>query len=255
MLSRHRISAFVLFVLLLITWEFVARMGIVSPQLLPSISDIGSAFAELWRDGYRDSTLFEHIGMSLYRVLSAFFLASIAGILLGILSGINPYIQSILTPIVDFLRPLPPLGYYFLLILWFGIDEESKIILLFFAAFSPIFIASYRGISRVKQDFIYSALSMGANKRQLFFSVLLPASLSDIFTGLRIAIGSCYATLVAAEMVAAQSGLGWLVLDASKFMQTDILFVGVILIGFLGISLDRILIYVKDKIIHWEAKI
>lgn len=253
--NKHRVISLIFFALILVIWEYVARSGLVSPLLLPSISDIYAAFIELATEGYREHTLLENVSISLYRVLVAFSLATLFGVTLGILSGINGYLRAILEPLINFLRPLPPLGYYFLLILWFGIDEESKIILLFLSALPPIFIASFRGINRIKKDYINSALSMGASRLQLFFFVLFPASLSDIFTGLRIAIGTCYATLVAAEMVAASSGLGRLVIDASSFNQTDILFVGVIMIGLTGLTLDRILAFVKNRIIHWEGKV
>lgn len=253
--TKHKLFALLVLLIFLALWEFITQKELVSPRLLPSLSAIWQAFVELLTQGYRDTSLFDNIFASLKRVLTAFFFAALIGVSLGLLSGVNAYARAIFSPLVRFLYPLPPLGYYFLLILWLGIDELSKVTLLFLAGFCPIFIASFRAISRINQDFIYQALSMGASSFKLFFYVLLPASLSDIFTGLRIAIGATYSTLVAAEMVAAQSGLGWLVLDASKFMQTDILFVGVILIALLGILLDKIIVFISRFFIHYEGKI
>ncbi|RDU72438.1 taurine ABC transporter permease [Helicobacter aurati] len=235
-------------------WEFV-WCDFVSPQLLPKPSSILLCLQELLIDGYKDVSLLEHLGMSLQRIFIAFLLAAFTAIPLGMLSGLNAYIRAIVEPAIDFLRPLPPLGYYTILILWLGIDEESKICLLFLSAFAPLYVASLRGISRVKKDYILLAQSLGAKNGQLFLFVLLPASLSDIFTGLRIALGATYSTLVAAEMVAAQSGLGWVVLDASKFMNTDIVFAGVILIGLTGLALDRLLGLLKHFYIHWEGRV
>jgi len=253
--AKHKLFALFFFLIFLALWEFIAQKELISPRLLPSLSAIFSAFVELLTQGYRDTSLFENIFASLKRILIAFFFATLIGVSLGLLSGMNAYVRAIFSPLVRFLYPLPPLGYYFLLILWFGIDELSKEILLFLAGFCPVFIASFRAIERINEDFIYKALSMGASRLKLFFYVLLPASLSDIFTGLRIAVGATYSTLVAAEMVAANSGLGWLVLDASKFMQTDILFVGVILIAFFGILLDKIIVFISKFFIHYEGKI
>ena len=135
-----------------------------------------------------------------------------------------------------------------------GIDESSKLALLYLAGFAPIYISCVAGVVRIKSDYINGAYTLGANKLQIFFYVVFPAALTDIFTGLRTALGVEYTTLVAAEMVAATAGMGWLVLDASNYLRSDIVFMGVIIMGITGILLDIIIRNIESKIIHWKGK-
>lgn len=170
------------------------------------------------------------------------------------MSGYFEEVQAIFEPIVSFIRPLPPLGYYTIIILWMGINDNSKIFLLFLGGFAPIYISCVAGVKRVKQDYINRARTLGASKRQVFFYVILPSALPDIFVGLRNAMSAAYATSVAAEMVAAISGIGWMVLDASKYMRSDVIFVGIIIMGITGIILDKILIFLESRIVFWKGK-
>lgn len=237
---------------ILFFWWLLSFM--IAPNLLPSPTSVWAAFVELLHEGYREKSLFEHLSASLFRVFVAFSLALLTATPLGLWCGRNVVLGSAIEPIVEFLKPLPPLGYYSLLILWLGIDEASKIMLIFLAAFIPIFIASRNAAANVPSDYIKAALSVGASRFQVFIFVVIKASLPRIFVGWQIAFGASFSTLVAAEMVAADSGIGWLVLDSSKFMYTDIMFVGILLIGLLGISIDRILYAIKRKMIHWETE-
>lgn len=237
---------------ILFFWWLLSLM--ITPNLLPSPAAVWAAFVELLGEGYRDKSLFEHIFASLFRVFVAFFCALVVATPLGLLCGRNALMGAAVEPMIEFLKPLPPLGYYSLLILWLGIDEASKIMLIFLAAFVPIFIASRNAAANVPSDYIKAALSIGASRFQVFIFVILRASLPGVFVGWQIAFGASFSTLVAAEMVAADSGLGWLVLDSSKFMDTDIMFVGILLIGFLGILIDRTLCAIKRKVVHWETR-
>jgi len=135
-----------------------------------------------------------------------------------------------------------------------GIGDGSKILLLFLGAFAPIYLSCVSGVTRVKEDYINRARTLGASRRQIFFYVIFPAALSDIFVGLRNAMSCAYATSVAAEMVAAVSGIGWVILDASKYLRSDIIFVGIIIMGITGIMLDKILIGLERKIVFWKGK-
>jgi len=135
-----------------------------------------------------------------------------------------------------------------------GIGNGSKILLLFIGAFPPIYLSCVAGVTRVKADYINRARTLGANKLQVFFYVIFPSSLPDIFVGLRNAMSSAYATSVAAEMVAAASGIGWMVLDASKYLRSDVIFIGIILMGITGIMLDKILLLLEKRIVFWKGK-
>ena len=198
--------------------------------------------------------MWEHLFASLRRLFIAYILAVITAIPLGLLSGYSEKIRAVFEPIIAFVRPLPPLGYYTIIILWMGIGDGSKVMLLFLGAFAPIYLSCVAGVTRVKLDYIYRARTLGANKRQIFFYVIFPSALPDIFVGLRNAMSTAYATSVAAEMVAAVSGIGWMVLDASKYLRSDVIFVGIIIMGITGIMLDKMLLYSERKIVFWKGK-
>ncbi|MBX7490991.1 ABC transporter permease [Helicobacter turcicus] len=252
LLKNHKLLVLVFLVSIVVLWQIVAIA--MHSLLIPSPKDVVSAFVELFQDGYKGSSLGEHIYASLRRLFLAFLSVALFAIPLGLFSAFNKFVRALFEPLVEFLKPLPPLGYYSILILWFGIDELSKVLLLFFAGFAPLFIASYSAAHKIPQDFIHSAKNSGANAWQTFWRVIIPHSLPDIFTGIRISIGASYSALVAAEMVASQSGIGWIVLDSSKFMFIDIMFAGVIIIGLTGVCMDRIIVFIKSHFIHWEGK-
>jgi taurine transport system permease protein len=160
---------------------------------------------------------------------------------LGLAAGSSPLVRAIIDPVIEFYRPLPPLAYYTLLILFLGIGDESKVTLLFLSAFAPLLIGIIFSVQKIPEDRLRVARSLGAKGPKLLLNVVLPSCLPDILTGFRTSVGLAYATLVAAEMVAAVSGLGWLVLDASKFLRNDIVFTGVIILGFIALAMDLVL--------------
>ena len=188
------------------------------------------------------------------RLFISFLFAALIAVPFGLASGYNSKIRAIFEPIIEFYRPLPPLAYYTLLVLWLGIGNESKITLLFLACFAPIYISCVSAVLKIKEDYINSAYTVGASKYQIFIHVILPSCLPDIFVGIRTAVGVAYTTLVAAEMVAAKSGLGWMVLDASNYLRSDIIFVGIIIMGITGILLDQFLRILEKKIVPWKGK-
>lgn len=194
------------------------------------------------------------MGASIERLITAFFGAAAIAVPLGFASGYNSRIRAIFEPLIEFYRPLPPLAYYTVLVLWLGIENESKIALLFLACFAPIYISCVSAVIKVKEDYLNSAYALGANKWQVFIHVIFPGCLPDMFTGLRTALGVGYTTLVSAEMVAARSGLGWMVLDASRYLRSDIVFLGIIIMGINGILLDRCLRFIEHKVVPWKGK-
>jgi taurine transport system permease protein len=239
---------------IMVLWYVVTALGLVSPMLLPSPLAVWTAFVEIFFNGYKSYSLLQHIGTSLWRLLSAFGLAIIVAIPLGLLSGYNTKIKAALDPIINFYRPLPPLAYYTLLVMGLGIGDASKVALLFLAAFAPIYVNCVSAVAKVNTDFINSAKTVGASQTQVFFHVILPSCLPDILTSLRTALSVAYTTLVSAEMVAAMTGIGWLVLDASNYLRSDIVFVGIIIMGITGILLDKIIVIIQNKFVPWAGK-
>ncbi|WP_328042879.1 ABC transporter permease [Neobacillus mesonae] len=241
-------------VIIFLLWYLITKLNIFSEVFIPSPAKTWAAFTDLLVNGYKGNSLLFHLLDSLYRLSIAFFFALITAVPLGLISGYSTKVRAALDPILEFYRPLPPLSYYTLLILWFGIGDLSKVALLYLAAFAPMYIAAVSGVKGVLEDRIHSATSLGANQWQTFRYVIFPSCLPEIFTGMRTAIGFAYTTLVASEMVAAVSGIGWLVLDASKYLRSDIMYVGIILMGITGILLDRILRKIEVKVIPWKGK-
>ncbi len=240
--------------IILVLWFVSTALGWVDFKLVPSPQSVWAAFIDIMKNGYKNYTLLQHLGASMERLGIAFFWAVVTAIPLGLASGYNSKIRAVFEPIIDFYRPLPPLAYYTLLVLWLGIENGSKIALLFLASFAPIYISCVSAVMKIKEDYINSAYTIGASKMQIFFHVIFPACLPDIFIGLRTALGVAYTTLVSAEMVAANSGIGWMVLDASRYLRSDIIFLGIIIMGITGILLDRGILFIEHKVVPWEGK-
>src|SRR5207248_2788610 len=163
-----------------------------------------------------------HFWWSLYRVFAAFLLACVTAIPVGIAMGVSRIARGVFDPPLEFYRPLPPLAYLPLIVIWFGIEETAKIVLIYLACFAPLAMAARAGVRSVTIEQINAAYSMGASRWQVICHVVIPAALPEILTGMRIAIGFGWTTLVAAEMVAATAGLGQMVLNASNFLRTDV---------------------------------
>jgi len=237
-----------------LAWYAIARYRLVSDLFVPHPAAVWAAFVDVLTEGYRGETLARHLADSLYRVVAGFALAVVTAVPLGLAIGYSPRIRAIFDPLIEFYRPLPPLAYYTLLVIWLGIENASKIALLYLAAFPPLSVAAMAGVRGVSPERIQGAQSLGATRWQVFRHVILPSCLPDIFTGMRVSIGFTYTTLVAAEMVAATSGVGWMVLDASKFLRSDVIFMGNIVMGLTGIALDRIIRLAERRIVPWKGK-
>jgi taurine transport system permease protein len=235
-------------------WYILTRLHLVNPAFLPSPAEVWEAFIDLWRHGYKGETLAAHILVSLKRLGLALAAAAGLAVPLGLLAGSSPLIRAIIDPVIEFYRPLPPLAYYTLIILFLGIGDESKVTLLFLSAFAPLLIGVIFSVQKIPEDRLRGAKTLGARGWKLLFQVVLPSCLPDILTSFRTSVGLAYATLVAAEMVAAISGLGWLVLDASKFLRNDIVFSGVIILGFIALVMDLILRRVIRLVSPWLDK-
>jgi taurine transport system permease protein len=231
-----------------------ARGMQMEPIWLPAPEAVLARFWEIATNGYQNSSLWEHLGSSLARVLAGFALGSLVGIPLGYAMGLSNWFRGWFDPIVEFMRPVPPLALIPLVIIWFGIGESGKVVLLFLAALWVMAIAARSGVSGVRISKIHAAYSLGASKWQIMRHVIIPNSLPDIFTGARVAMGVCWGTVVAAELVAAQKGAGMMIIAASKFQLTDIGVMGIILIGIIGYGIDILMRLAEKRLIPWKGR-
>ncbi len=226
----------------------------MEPVWLPSPEKVWSRLIETIHDGYQNFSLFEHLYWSLYRVIIGFILGALLGIPLGYAMGLSNWFRGWFDPIVEFMRPVPPLALIPLVIIWAGIGEAGKIILLFLAALWIMAIAARSGVSGVNISKVHAAYSLGANKRQILRYVIIPNSLPEIFTGARVAMGVCWGTVVAAELVAAEKGAGMMIMVASRFQLTDLVIMGILLIGLIGFMIDVLMRKAESWLIPWKGK-
>jgi ABC-type nitrate/sulfonate/bicarbonate transport system, permease component len=239
---------------LLAGWYIITQLKVFSEIIVPSPGSVYNSLKDILVNGYKGNSLLRHILDSMFRLITAFGLTILTAIPLGLVSGYNSKIRAIFDPLIEFYRPLPPLAYYTLLVIWMGIGNLSKIALLYLAAFAPVYISCMAGVKNIRTDYINGAYTLGASKKQVFWHVIFPACLPQIFTGLRTSMGVAYTTLVAAEMVAAVTGIGWMVLDASRFLRSEIIFLGIFIMGITGVFLDRVIRFSESRIVPWEGK-
>ena len=235
--------------------SFESNPGLqMQPLYLPAPEAVVFRLIDIIENEYKNTSLLEHIGFSLMRVVVGFILGALVGIPLGYAMGLSGWFRGWFDPIVEFMRPVPPLALIPLVIIWFGIWETGKIVLLFFATLWIMIIAARSGVSGVNISKVHAAYSLGASKRQILFHVIIPNSLQEIFTGARVAMGVCWGTVVAAELVAAQKGVGMMIISASKFQQTDIVLLGIIIIGIIGYSIDVLMRKAENILIPWKGR-
>jgi len=236
-------------------WWLASHLRWLPPLFLPTPETVVTRFYESVMGQLTDAPLATHFGWSMFRVFSAFLLACVTAIPIGIGMGVSRIVRGIFDPPIEFYRPLPPLAYLPLIVIWFGIDELSKILLIYLACFAPMAMSAQAGVRSVSQEQIHAALSMGASNRQVIWHVVVPAAMPEILTSMRIAIGFGWTTLVAAEMVAATHGLGQMVLNASNFLRTDIVIMGIIVIGAIAYTFDLLMRYVERLVVPWKGKV
>jgi taurine transport system permease protein len=242
-------------VVLLALWWIATHFGWIRPLFLPSPGATFDAFVSALNGDTQGGTpLVQHVAISLVRVMSAFLLAVVTAVPVGIAMGTSRVVRGIVDPVIEFYRPLPPLAYLPLIVIWLGIDESAKITLIYLACFAPLAMASKAGVRSVAIEQINAARSLGATRWQVIRLVVLPAALPEILTGMRIAIGFGWTTLVAAEMVAATAGLGQMVLNASNFLRTDIVIMGIMLIGLLAYGFDLLMRRAERALTPWKGR-
>lgn len=237
------------------TPNFAPTTGIqMEPLYLPAPEAVWQRMTLIAAEGFRNTSLFGHLGYSLFRVIVGFIIGAAVGIPLGYAMGLSDWFRGWFDPIVEFMRPVPPLALIPLVIIWAGIGETGKIILLFLAALWIMAIAARAGVSGVNITKVHAAYSLGASKSQIMRHVIVPNSLPEIFTGARVAMGVCWGTVVAAELVAAEQGAGMMIMVASKFQNTDIVIMGIILIGIIGYGIDILMRKAESWLVPWKGR-
>ncbi|WP_322103199.1 ABC transporter permease subunit [Paraburkholderia sp. J41] len=240
---------------LIALWFCATHFGWVKPLFLPSPGATFDAFVSAVKGNTQgDTPLAEHVELSVIRVIVAFLLAVVTAVPLGIAMGTSRIARGIADPLIEFYRPLPPLAYLPLVVIWLGIDESAKITLIFLACFAPLAMSAKAGVRSVAIEQINAARSLGATRWQLLRLVVLPAALPEILTGMRIAIGFGWTTLVAAEMVAATAGIGQMVLNASNFLRTDVVVMGILIIGALAYAFDMLMRRMERVLTPWKGR-
>ncbi|GAA4161205.1 ABC transporter permease subunit [Shinella granuli] len=234
-------------------WGLASAYALVSPVFLPSPRQVVLALYNLVVTGFVDATLAEHVGASLYRIFGALIASILIGIPAGIAIGTSRLGRGILDPIVEFLRPLPPLAYLPLIIIWVGIGEASKITVIVLSMLPSIILSTSAGVRGVSKDHVNAARSLGASRRQVLREVVLPSAVPSILTGVRIALGAGWTTLVAAELVAATSGIGFMIQSAAQFLVTDIVIAGIIVIALIAILLEYVARQIERRLVPWAA--
>jgi taurine transport system permease protein len=234
-------------------WFAVTGLALVPRVLLPGPAEVFATFVDLLRNGYRDTSLLQNASSTLRRCAVGFLLACLIGIPLGLLMGYWRSAKAALNYIVEFMRPLPPLSYLVLLILWLGTGDASKIALLFLAAFPIIVSSSMAGVWATKPQRIQVARSLGAGDWSIFRHVVFPSALPMVLTGTRIALAGAFSTVVAAELMAATNGLGWMIFSASRNLRNDIIIIGIITLGLLGMALGWLMLALDRRLVHWRG--
>ena len=235
-------------VIFLALWEALPRLGIVSDAYLSPPSAVIASIAQLVDTGQ----LWKHMAASLQRSLWGLVLASFSGVVLGLLIGSSRRLAAIVDPVLQLFRQISAFALFPVFILFLGIGELSKVAIIFWASFWPVLLSTVSGVKQVDRLLVNSALSMGASQRFIFFKVVLPASLPSIFTGVRLAGAYSITALVAAEMIGAHSGLGFLTLNSQETFQIPTMYAGILLLAVLGLVLNYLLALLERRLLRWR---
>ena len=241
-------------VLLFVVWFAVSHSSLVKPGYIPTPEELGKTLFELVRDGYQGKPLYEHIGISLFRTLTGFLLGVVAGVPIGLLSGYSRRAGAMISPIMAVIRPIPPIAFIPMAVLYFGLGELGKIVLIFFVSFNYVQANAQAGAANFPIAYRRAAESLGLTRMQTFTRIVMPGALLQIFTGLKVALALSWAVVVAAELVGAQSGLGFMISDAALLFRIPVVYIGVALIGAIGLLLNFTLNFVEGRIVHWKGR-
>ncbi|WP_272514337.1 ABC transporter permease [Bacillus cereus] len=235
-------------VIILIIWQLAGVFGLVSKTVLPTPLDIFLAFQELIKTG----ELFGHLSISVFRAAAGFFIGGGLGIILGTIVGFSTRSEQYLDPSVQMLRTLPHLAVAPLFVLWFGFGETSKVLLIADGAFFPLYVNAFLGIRGVDSKLFDVARVLEFSKRKLITKLILPAALPNLLLGARLSLGVAWVSLVVAELMGSTEGIGYMIMDARQFSNTDIVFVGIIIFAFVGKFSDSLVRLLEVKFLRWR---
>ncbi|MFD2141577.1 ABC transporter permease subunit [Ancylobacter oerskovii] len=235
-------------------WWAASATGLVSKLFLPSPAVVVERLGRIASEGFVDATLAQHLGASLARVFAALVASLAIGIPAGFAIGLSTLGRGMLDPIVEFLRPIPPLAYLPLVVIWAGIGETTKVLVIALAMLPPIIIATSTGVRGVARDRLNVARALGATRWQVLRLVVLPSALPSIFTGTRIALGAGWSTLVAAELVAATRGVGFMIQSAANFLATDVVVAGILVIAGVAFALEFAIRLLERWLVGWAMQ-
>ena len=234
--TEHAVLLFLPVIVIIAVWQILCNQGAINASLLPSPETIVLSFVQMITDG----SLWGHISASLLRILKGFLIGTVAGIVIGILMGIFPKFEKSLTLIVGILRPIPIIALIPLLILWFGIGETSKVATIILGTFWPVLINTIYGVKSVDKKLLDLAKILQKTYLQTLVHITIPSAFPAMFTGIRLGVGNALVCVITAEMIAASQGLGFLIMYARQMSQPNIVLVGIITIGVIGLILDLI---------------
>jgi ABC-type nitrate/sulfonate/bicarbonate transport system permease component len=234
--------------LFLLAWEAVVRAGVVNPALFPPPTAVALALVDYAREG----ALIADLAWSLSRVGVGFFAGVFAGVALGILTGVYPVVSGLFTPIFQMLRPIPPIAFVPIVIVWFGLTEIGKWFLVFWGVFFTVWMASHLGVQRVNETLLRAALSLGTRPKDLLLAVVLPSSLPMIFVGIRTAIGISFYTLVAAELAGAAFGIAYRLEVTQQNMQVASMMAGLVMLGLISFAADQGFGALSRRLVRWK---
>lgn len=237
-----------------ITAPLLGGKPLVAPLFLPSPSSVFDTFVMLMKNGYQGKTLGYHVGISLFRFGLAFSLTVLVAVPLGLWMGMNETVKAVLDPPIEITRPMPKLALLPLLIIWFGIGEVAKVVIIVLALFPILSISSMQAVRGVGVRKVQAAMALGASRTMIFRRVIFPASLPGIFTSIRVSIGLGVTMLVGAELIATNAGIAYMAMSASDFLLTNVVIVGVLIMAILGYSLDLFARALENRFVHWGGK-
>jgi sulfonate transport system permease protein len=243
----YTIEYFLLLFLVIVFWWVLEKQGKLNPVILPSPSKVVDTFLGLLRSG----TLVTNLAISVIRVLKGYALAAVSGIVLGILIGLSDHVKRLTDLLVQIIKPIPPIAWIPLVILWFGIEESGKVFLIFLGGFFTILINVVDGIHQVDSKLIEVSKTVETPYLKHIFRVVIPGAAQNIFTGLRVGMSSSWMCVVAAELVSSTTGLGYMIMNARQFGNTDVVIVGMLTIGVIGKLMDSVLKMIEKSVIRW----
>ncbi len=246
---KERFSAIIFPVIILVLWQVLSLLGVLYEVILPAPVKVLSAFIGIVKDG----SLFIDISVSIQRVLVGTFFGMLAGLGLGIIAGIVPVIERLLRPIVDVIRQISLYAWIPLIVLWFGIGETSKDIIIARGVFIPLYINTVSGIKNIQKEYMELGKVLELRRWTFIKNIVLPSAASGIFAGVRLALSGAWTAVVAAEMLGGLTGLGYALLHAKEFLQNDKLIALMFVIGLLAAVTDFLLGQIEKRAFKWKS--